>query len=497
MRRGGIDPGTVCLEVSERHETGLAEDTQALLGAVRRDHRMKIALDDFGRGFAGLHLLYNLEPDFLKIDRFFISSIAADRKRRIFVANIVNMAHLLGITVIAEGVETELEYAVCREVGCDLIQGFLVAVPTTDVGGLQERYSEIGILAGRERRRRSRDLHMIKERIERTEPVTLDSNIFDVFHRFRADTHSSFIPVVDSLGQPVGIVREQDMKELVYSPYGRDILSNRNYSRGLQDFVTRCPVADIQLNAQGLIEIFNKHRDQDAILVVEDMRYAGFLSARSLLSIVSEQNLTTAREQNPISQLPGNRLIYEFVSQALSGDGAGHHFVYIDFDNFKPFNDHFGFRVGDRVIATMAELLRLLPAHEDRFIGHVGGDDFFIGWRGSSLAAVQEETAQLLYSFAREVRSFYDLKAQHDGYIIEVDRQGQLRRFPLLSASAVIMEVGPGPSCLTVEAAGEMIARGKRQAKIAQGGIHIVHARESARQFTLEGLTPLRLSGGR
>ncbi len=470
----GVDPAAVCIEISERHEIGIDSKSQSHLEKVRRNHRMKIAIDDFGRGFAGLQLLYNLEPDFIKIDRFFISNIADDRKRRIFVANIVNIAHLLGTAVIAEGVETESEYIICREVGCDLVQGFVVARPTTEYSSLRDRYDIVGEFAGRERRRRGRDLHIIFERIERPVPVPLDSNIFDVFHRFRSEPDSSFIPVVDSLGEPVGIIREQDMKETVYSPYGRDLLSNRSYRRELRDFVTKCPVADLHMKAERIIEIFAKDLGSEGILLVEDMRYVGFLSPKSLLSIISEKNLALARDQNPLTLLPGNTLIYEFVSQALGDRNTGFAFAYVDFDNFKPFNDHFGFRLGDRAINTMAELLRKLPPSEDRFVGHIGGDDFFIGWRNCNPEPTRQELARLLRDFAGDVAALYDPATRREGFIMQVDRQGQLRRFPLLTASAVLLEL---PCCAergSVEHVAELIAHGKHQAKISSDGIHMM-----------------------
>lgn len=68
------------------------------------------------------------------------------------------------------------------------------------------------------------------------------------------------------------------------------------------------------------------------------MRYAGFLSASSLLKIINEKNIETARDQNPLSGLPGNTVIYEYVSNAME-DLKSFHFVYFDFDHFKAYND--------------------------------------------------------------------------------------------------------------------------------------------------------------
>ena len=85
------------------------------------EYGFKLAIDDFGRGFSEVQMLFGYQPDFIKIDRFFISGLADDSKKRLFVSSIVNLAHVLGVIVLAEGVETEREFLACKSIGCDIL----------------------------------------------------------------------------------------------------------------------------------------------------------------------------------------------------------------------------------------------------------------------------------------------------------------------------------------------------------------------------------------
>ena len=83
------------------------------------------------------------------------------------------------------------------------------------------------------------------------------------------------------------------------------------------------------------------------------------------------------------------------------------YFCYFDFDNFKPFNDHYGFQKGDLAIALFASLLRHHFVGEDKFLGHVGGDDFFVGITGGTRGELEPILTQLLLDFSVKVRELY------------------------------------------------------------------------------------------
>ncbi len=93
--------------------------------------------------------------------------------------------------------------------------------------------------------------------------------------------------------------------------------------------------------------------------------------------------LRQAQSQNPLTHLPANDAILDFIGRAAADRSVNHAFCHLDFNNFKPFNDVYGFHVGDRAIIMFAELLRAEFGHDNAFVGHIGGDDFFVGTSGT------------------------------------------------------------------------------------------------------------------
>lgn len=117
-----------CFEISEKHPLKSGISTKEILRHYRKQG-YSMAIDDYGAGYSGLKLLYHSEPDYIKIDRFFIEKIESNDKKRIFVENIVSLAAHMGVKVIAEGIETKEEYEICKSINCDYAQGYYIKKP--------------------------------------------------------------------------------------------------------------------------------------------------------------------------------------------------------------------------------------------------------------------------------------------------------------------------------------------------------------------------------
>ncbi len=444
LRAAGLADGAIILDVSERAPFA---DFLAEFLREKETHRssLRYAVDDFGAGLGSLQTLYGAHPDFIKIDRVLLAGASDDARKKIFFSHIVSIAHLLGIKVVAEGVEDETEYFVCKEVGCDLIQGFVVCPPVDAVAEAEREYLNVRDLSRRDRRQSRSDERILLERMETLEPIGIDTRMLEVFERFRAEKARTFFPVVDAAGEPRGIIREGDLKDYTYSQFGRDLMTNRAYGRSLEQFISPCPVAAINLSAERILEIFSGADQAEGLILVDgEARYAGFLSATALLRVINDKNLTLARDQNPLSRLPGNTVIHEFLSECLGDASVEHAMIYYDFDNFKPFNDHYGFRQGDRAIQAFADVLRRQFGGGEDFIAHVGGDDFVSGRKAvADFAALEAEVARTLDLFREEVAAFYDDEARSSGFITVADRYGTERRFPLLTVSAAVVRIRP------------------------------------------------------
>ncbi|ARS28856.1 diguanylate cyclase [Sphingomonas sp. KC8] len=126
--RSGLSPARLTVEVTEG---GLIEDlAQAadFLGELRAAG-LRVAIDDFGTGYSSLAYLKALPLDYLKIDQKLAQDIGGSARDRVVVRGVIEMAKSLGLTVIAEGVETETQLALLAAEGCDIYQGFLCAQP--------------------------------------------------------------------------------------------------------------------------------------------------------------------------------------------------------------------------------------------------------------------------------------------------------------------------------------------------------------------------------
>ncbi len=126
----GLDKSVLCFEISERYE--VTRDCNEIMHLLEhyKHEGFTLAIDDFGVGFSGFKLLYEFTPDIIKIDRFFIAGIDRDVKKRVIVEGIIRLAKRLGVRIIAEGIEAQSELESCRALGCEYIQGYLIAEPT-------------------------------------------------------------------------------------------------------------------------------------------------------------------------------------------------------------------------------------------------------------------------------------------------------------------------------------------------------------------------------
>ena len=124
----GLPPAALSLEITESVLMDEADATLNTLGALRR-LGVHLSIDDFGTGYSSLSYLKRFHVDVLKIDRSFVDGLGIDSEDEAIVTAVVSLAHSLGLEVTAEGVETNLQLAGLRRLGCDSVQGFLLGRP--------------------------------------------------------------------------------------------------------------------------------------------------------------------------------------------------------------------------------------------------------------------------------------------------------------------------------------------------------------------------------
>ena len=128
VKENNLSPTDYMLEITESAYT---EDSKHIIEVVKnlRELGHKIEMDDFGSGYSSLNMLTSMPIDALKMDKAFVRNIKSGNKEMELVTLVLKIAKTLGVPVIAEGVETEDEYKLLKEAGCDIIQGYYFSKP--------------------------------------------------------------------------------------------------------------------------------------------------------------------------------------------------------------------------------------------------------------------------------------------------------------------------------------------------------------------------------
>jgi EAL domain-containing protein (putative c-di-GMP-specific phosphodiesterase class I) len=140
LGKAQLPPGNLGLEVTETaivKEGPSGDKARAELQALHEDG-VKLAIDDFGTGFSSLAQLKRFPVDMIKVDRSFVQGVEHDAKGAAIAANVVSLAHALGLLAVAEGIESDGQLASMRDLDCDLAQGYLFTrpAPAADVTAL-------------------------------------------------------------------------------------------------------------------------------------------------------------------------------------------------------------------------------------------------------------------------------------------------------------------------------------------------------------------------
>ena len=125
----GTDPSLLGIEITESVVMEDVAEVRSALAALR-GLGVQIAIDDFGTGFSSLSYLRSFPVSVLKIDRSFVAGLVRNEEDSAIVGAVISLAHSLGLSAVAEGVETQEQLAALRALGCDLAQGFLFGLPS-------------------------------------------------------------------------------------------------------------------------------------------------------------------------------------------------------------------------------------------------------------------------------------------------------------------------------------------------------------------------------
>ncbi|MDY2629657.1 MAG: EAL domain-containing protein [Lachnospiraceae bacterium] len=440
IKKYDIDPSYLHLEITE---SAYAESPGQIISTVENLRRLGfvVEMDDFGSGYSSLNMFSQMMLDILKLDMKFIQNEMAKSADQSILNDIVNMAHRMHLSVVAEGVETRNQMNRLRSVGCDYVQGYFFAkpMPAAEFEELLKSQSshavcsasgikpnEIAVrsllIADEDPGYREKVKQIFRDRYQILEAADADSALAYV----RSDDISVVILSMTLPENGSALVLKSMRQDpvlwkipvLAIIPNGK-MLEELPLVMETDDFLCKChPLFDLHRRVERLMEIL-AFQERESILQDEAARdsLTGLLNRRGLQAAVE----SIRREEMPLTV------------------------CMFDLDNLKDVNDYFGHNAGDRMIQSFANLLCCKTRSED-ILCRYGGDEFVVILKKLN----NEETV------TRKVvdicRSFCDCLPEE--------------QFPVsCSAGIVLCGADEKPSAELIERADQALYRAKKENK--------------------------------
>ncbi|AOT69650.1 hypothetical protein Gferi_08705 [Geosporobacter ferrireducens] len=433
------DSGYVVFEVTEQT---CIHDYTRFHNTLRKykDLGADIAIGDVGNGYAGLNLLTSVEPLYMKMDMKLIRDIHKQPFKQALLKAFVEFSNSTNSKLIAEGIETAEELDCLIDLGIHYGQGYYIQKPSAELLNthpvIRSRILERNLTKGDIRLRNitSTRIGEISKCIPYIRPETLGKEVNLVFEK---GSDIQGLPVIDQ-DKPVGLIMKHKFYRHLGKQYGYAIFMKRTIDR-LMDKAPLTIDYDTPLDRASEIAMMREEDTlYDYIIVTRDGKYYGIVTVKDLLQKTTEIELDRARYANPLTGLPGNMVIDQKIRNMIVSKKQ-YAVLYFDLDNFKPYNDVYGFENGDRVIEMTAALIeqrmKALDFHEG-FLGHIGGDDFVAVVESHQIHKLCEA---IIEKFDKRILDFYSELDCKKGYIMAENRHGIIEKFPVMSLSIAVV----------------------------------------------------------
>lgn len=436
LRECGLSPQDVVFEITERHSITEFTLFYRTLEHYRRQGYL-VAIDDAGTGYSGLSSIAEIRPEFIKVDHSLIRGIDTNPLKRAMLETLVTFVDKIGCGIIAEGVETETEMNSLISMGVHYGQGYYLAKPV-----FPKPFPSVDIIA----QNMSKSHHHgewkcsipVDELIEPAHELTSNNEVKEVKRILETGEAINGVVVVEKR-KPIGLVMSHHLDRQLGTHFGMALY----YQRSVSHVMDPSPLV---VEGNTPVEVVAKmamkretFKIYDHIIVTEKGLLKGIVSVQKMLDTLARVQIEMAKGANPLTGLPGNLAIEEEMLRRCRLE-APTSLVYVDLDNFKVYNDKYGFKDGDRVLLLLSKILIwAVKRHgtQEDFVGHVGGDDFlFMTHPGCS----ERISMAVVRCFKRLVKHYYKVEDRMRGFIQGKDRQGNTSDFPLVSVSLAIVD---------------------------------------------------------
>ncbi len=469
----GVSPRNAVLEFGGGQN---AADMDIFLRNLERCREigLGLALGLGGVGDANLLTVAGVQPDYVKLDMALTRKVETCPSKRALVETLLDFAGRIRAEPVAEGVERESTARLLASMGVRLMQGFLFGAPDNPKPGLGASLRGLRPFQAEptEAASCSRPVGHIMDPPRVVDPET---EVGAVRELFEADeTCNSLVAAED--GRPEGLVTRGLLHRQLSTKFGLDLFVNRAVRLIMDERPLMVEAATPVEQAAHQAMDRDSHLAFEDIVVTENGRLAGVVTVKKLMETLAAIQVEMAKGANPLTGLPGNITLEQELAGRIAA-GRAFEIVYADLDNFKVYNDTYGFKNGDEIIKLCSQVLTHAVRRRggpESMLCHVGGDDFVVITPAGTAEAL---CVSALRCFKRLVRNCYCVGDRERGWIEAVGRDGAKGRFPLVALSLAVLDVD-GPCAL--KHLGERAARVKKQAKAVEGNCWV-------REGSLEG----------
>lgn len=460
----GLKPHNIVLEFAERQGF---KDMNLFFRDIERFRAkgFSIAIDDVGSGDSSLRNITLIRPDFIKFDISLVDGIDTNPYHRSMVETLLFLAQRIGARTIAVGIETETALSSLVSMGVHAGQGNCLGVP-------EYKPASPHIQLPRKTGFTQEDGQSWKcstpiRELTMPCPTTSGDKTVREIKELLVDKPAQTSVVVVRDGRPCGLLMQYNTDRHLSTQFGMSLYYHREVTR-IMDPSPLVVEGDLPIeDVAALAMVRESTKVYDDIIVVDKGKLMGVVSVQRMLDQLTQTQVELAKGANPLSGLPGNVSIEREIERRLKGR-IPTAMAYIDLDNFKVYNDVYGFERGDRIILLTAELLReaakACGASGD-FLGHIGGDDFLIMCDPSRVVPLCN---YVMEHFAIRSKELYSPEDVARGYVVGKGRDGQTGQFPLTSLSIAVIDC-PMDACFSMELLSNRTAAVKKRAKSMEG----------------------------
>lgn len=473
LLKHNVDPGCIIFEITEKTSI---EDYKSFKSILENyiDQGYKIAIDDTGSGYSGLKLLAETHPQYIKVDMDLIRGIDKDSFKQALLTNFLSFSEVTNMKIIAEGIETIDELITLIDIGIPYGQGYFLHRPSPE---FVEIHPEIQrkIININSRKLSSYFKNSNTEVIGNImrHDIPINSEILcDKVKGIFDTSNTQGIVVINENQEPIGLVMKSKFNERLATQYGVALYMKRP----VKLLMDKTPlVVDYNASLSSVAKAAMSRKESnlyDYMVITENGKYRGITTVKRLLEHTTDLELNYARHLSPLTGLPGNLLIEREINNLVSSSND-YAVLYLDIDNFKAYNDIYGFENGDNIIKLTAEIIEENTNKfmmSDYFVGHIGGDDFIVCTYLRD--RVDELCSNIIADFDNRVLNYYDETDRVNGFITAPNRYNIIEKFPIMSISIAVIK-----SCnkhfLSANEVSEAAAKTKKKCKAVKGSCYV------------------------